>query len=933
VGRVKALIYCLLHPNARDAFMIRKVYGCRGKNQIVLYIGSVGYRHRLEPSRSEPSLHMIQCVFDIEPKERNCFFPATSPVRFIRSTTFFAAELILHYVRMLHRFFLLLFLLTGRFLWTSASIVTVQDVNQTAAVGIEEEMLFLVVYVSYMILVPGGIKHDIDVGDYSPYLVKIMNELASEVEVQLFDQSEASPMEVRVASSQSGTERQNGNSTESHTSAFQVELPTGIEQIQDMGFTSTPLLTDEGIFVRGPCPTQSGSEDRHRCEQVTASIRLGLVESMIPTPQVAEALIDAFEDALRTAILDGRLDELLLEFFPWTDLIILSGYHVSSTIAVQTTSPTISPQEAIEEGNEIVSVTLVVIACGLCGLLLVLALVVLATACMFRRPHQPKTTIADTGMMKMKKLERENSPIGRKNAITSTSPLIVILEIPTGMKLEGRKPEDEHVDCEYPHGTPSHKHYMPSEEWIEAHQESCSVSSSSSSTISALTMASVKSSKSSLASLREKRTSSISVASHGKDSVLVIPPAEGTTLPLPSVDTPSMKPQDSDSSSSSSSSVISAVTMASVKSSKSSLASLRENRTSSISVAYDGKDSILVIPPAEGTTLPLSSVDTPSLKPQDSDSSSSSSSSVISAVTMASVKSSKSSLSFLRKHQTTPDISAVHAGDDSVKTIPAAEDTIQTWPLEDAPSSAYEGDHFDDADAGFEYDVWSLSSKTYDSSASNARSAATADFLSTSSVRTASSTSTQLKSKMQSLGSPMGVEDFDAFEEAILASDWKTLATTGSKLYDRRSRRPSSVASTEPNGSTRSVYSVGSVESSMVFSDSTQAEAVEGDNILRTGEVEDDDTSVSSSIGSSSKSDASMTRQLLSMNAWQAVIDAAETSEFIQVIARGNWSSIVSTAAKYAVDDTIGGMEEEIRVVVQEENKEESDGTFLDVQF
>jgi len=125
-----------------------------------------------------------------------------------------------------------------------------------------------------------------------------------------------------------------------------VELPTSVDKIEEMGFTSTPKLVDmkfdgdnEKVFQGGPCPTEMefGSEKReYKCFNVTASILLRVTFDayLVGEGITANYVEDLYTDALEQKILRGELATVHEEMSPDSTVIMATGQIVSGSTNV-----------------------------------------------------------------------------------------------------------------------------------------------------------------------------------------------------------------------------------------------------------------------------------------------------------------------------------------------------------------------------------------------------------------------------------------------------------------------------------------------------------------------------------------------------------------------------------------------------------------------
>jgi hypothetical protein len=174
---------------------------------------------------------------------------------------------------------------------------------------------------------------------------------------------------------------------------------------------------------------------------VTASIRFDLSP---PTgPRVTEALKAAIEDELRKAVLAGRLDELLLESFPWTDLVVLSGYHVSSYGTDASINATTSAPSQ-EDNNTKMNIFAIAVIVG--GNVLLLVLVLLVVVCLIRRKRvKNKMAAKEAAMMSSMKqtpARRGANPASPTPEIPSVHPPVPSVTA-TGLEWGHEKASDQ----------------------------------------------------------------------------------------------------------------------------------------------------------------------------------------------------------------------------------------------------------------------------------------------------------------------------------------------------------------------------------------------------------------------------------------------------------------------------------------------------------
>lgn len=283
--------------------------------------------------------------------------------------------------------------------------------------------------VEYMILVPGAIEFNIAAWDYDFYFVAIMNDLAVKVADQVLNPSGTIQVEQQrlrppyspVFGNENEATSSNNNETaptiettrdeassslesiayvEVPVPPLRVDLPTSIDQLQEFGFTDAPTMSEEdGIFLSGtPCPSRLGDPSKDRCEQVTASIRVVLAEPA--DVELIQALKLTYKAGLDEAILQGQLDALLLEKFPWTDILVLTGYHVSSVDMDVDSEQDIAPtnkvvgstQPAVSEDG---GPNALILFGGICLGILIFVLLALFGIFLFRRQRQKQTLEKD----------------------------------------------------------------------------------------------------------------------------------------------------------------------------------------------------------------------------------------------------------------------------------------------------------------------------------------------------------------------------------------------------------------------------------------------------------------------------------------------------------------------------------------------------------
>ena len=149
---------------------------------------------------------------------------------------------------------------------------------------------------------------------------------------------------------------------------LRVDLPTTIDQIVDVGFTSTPEVinmdndkdkdndNNVNVFVGGPCPsdmmmkenenteTNTNTTRQYRCEEVTASIILRVnidVDDDTLTDIITGTVHDLYAETLERAILSGELASALEQVAPNSMATIATGQVVSTDTDV--TTPTTRP--------------------------------------------------------------------------------------------------------------------------------------------------------------------------------------------------------------------------------------------------------------------------------------------------------------------------------------------------------------------------------------------------------------------------------------------------------------------------------------------------------------------------------------------------------------------------------------------------------------
>jgi hypothetical protein len=184
----------------------------------------------------------------------------------------------------------------------------------------------------YTVVVVNGITENVPEASYVLDLIASMNVVAVEV---------ASEVDF-------GGTRSNGSSR--RRLEVRVSLPTFIDRVVDAGgFTDTPEFVD-GVFELGgmccslgfgsirshcsemlslptqslifhcvACPSDLANPDNDKCEQVTASVGLFLDDE---APQAARQL---YQTALDRAIVEGRLQDALMEINPDSPVRIITG--------------------------------------------------------------------------------------------------------------------------------------------------------------------------------------------------------------------------------------------------------------------------------------------------------------------------------------------------------------------------------------------------------------------------------------------------------------------------------------------------------------------------------------------------------------------------------------------------------------------------------
>jgi len=129
-----------------------------------------------------------------------------------------------------------------------------------------------------------------------------------------------------------------------------VELPTMVEPLDDIGFTSTPELTvtsagneNDKIFVKGPCPTEMKSQENGKekllfsCLEVKASIFLKIMidDVLVENNIGAEDVKVLYHETLEEKILSGELAHIFEDWLDDSLVIMATGQTVSEDTTPQ----------------------------------------------------------------------------------------------------------------------------------------------------------------------------------------------------------------------------------------------------------------------------------------------------------------------------------------------------------------------------------------------------------------------------------------------------------------------------------------------------------------------------------------------------------------------------------------------------------------------
>ena len=130
----------------------------------------------------------------------------------------------------------------------------------------------------------------------------------------------------------------------------------------------------------------------------------------------------------------------------------------------------------------------------------------------------------------------------------------------------------------------------------------------------------------------------------------------------------------------------------------------------------------------------------------------------------------------------------------------------------------------------------------------------------------------------------MDVKDFDALEAAILVGDWNAIAAMGNE------------ADATEEDLDMSTHSYGTLESAAVYKTPTRNGERRGLGVGPWNAQEGVKVSGTSRLRASREEQPRP-------NAWQALLESAQSSELANVMSRGDWASVLITAAKYATVD------------------------------
>lgn len=229
--------------------------------------------------------------------------------------------------------------------------------------------------VAFTVLVAGGNRDQVAFDSYSSQLVAIVDMLALEVAGEIDSSSQEN------GQTRNRRQRRNLIDIQVDSTSYSkgqrrlaqhlgVDTPASITNVQRVGFTSSPDISDASVFEGGACPASLGSSG-DRCEKVTASIDL-----FVGTQFNVEEIQSAFQQGLEKGVARGRLQHFLKESYPQSIVTIASGQRVSSTpepISASTEQEGDAPTSTEVAPGAITGIVLA-IASG--GLLTVLALVV-----------------------------------------------------------------------------------------------------------------------------------------------------------------------------------------------------------------------------------------------------------------------------------------------------------------------------------------------------------------------------------------------------------------------------------------------------------------------------------------------------------------------------------------------------------------------------
>ena len=241
-----------------------------------------------------------------------------------------------------------------------------------------------IVDVSYSIVIDNGLVDDISFSLYQPDLIDAMNRVALDVAIDLHGGGHGEG-DLRKLALQK-----------------MLALPTWIEHRTIAGFTNDPKLIN-GVFVSGPCPTHLGDASLDRCEEITASV--GLLSAT--TEDKNNDSPQQFQANLEQALLDGRLVEVMQEFYDGSAATVLSGLR--SKVAPP---PPIDDKERLTAG--------LAVGVVIWGLVVVGALALMVTV-LKRREFSAATSSNETPKPDEHNLEFQPEAVSRKDVKTGNS--------------------------------------------------------------------------------------------------------------------------------------------------------------------------------------------------------------------------------------------------------------------------------------------------------------------------------------------------------------------------------------------------------------------------------------------------------------------------------------------------------------------------------